>query len=200
MNIEKTEKEVINELDELIQDVRSFRGAKEEEKIEENIKINKIVIPKNVEGKKIIKTVRQLKRKESHTFKVKLQINKRRYQLRVNYWHWNKYDEEAPTEESIRGDFWYLTNGTMKSIIKNHRENFLVKLKSYFDGMIDGTSFVKNPEFHKPSEKTLEGIIEDLGRKGLMSCHFNEDSGIFTAYSCCDNWEFALTDVNMKFL
>jgi hypothetical protein len=138
----------------------------------------------------VTKKVRQLKRKQSITFSAKLKINGKKYAIKQSNWFYGMEDEEEPTENNLR-DYWYVTTGTMKAIIKNNKENFNAKLTSYFDGMIDCTSNVENPEFSKPSKEWYERILNELSRRGLFSIHYQEKTKIFKAYSCCDSFEFS---------
>lgn len=138
----------------------------------------------------VVKTVRQLKRKQSITFKAKLNVNGKKYAIKQTNWFYGFEDETEPTENNLR-DYWYVTTGTMKAIIKNNKENFNAKLTSYFDGMIDCTSNVENPEFSKPSKEWYNRIMEELSRRGLFSIHYEENRKIFKAYSCCDSFEFS---------
>jgi hypothetical protein len=192
----RTEKDIENELDGMLDEVKKLR--------EENMTgkeqplgykpMHSLNQPVNVE-----KVVKQLKNKQSITFKTKIQINKKKYSIRQNNWFYGYEYETEPTKENLK-EYWYLTNATMRAIIKNHRDNFMVKLKSYFDGMIDGTHYTEADDYHKPSDETVRKIISDLGRTKLMSCHYYPEQGRFTCYSCCDSWEFTLTGVNIKFI
>lgn len=44
-----------------------------------------------------------------------------------------------------------VTRATIKSFIKKNRENLYIKNIHTFDGMIDGTRHMKNPQFEKVS-------------------------------------------------
>lgn len=196
MNI-KTERDVEQELDRMLLEVKEIKEADGEAQPPTYDFI--IAEPLNTDNVTITQTVRELKREKSYTFKAKLQVDKKRYALRQTSWYYGQDYETEPSKDNLAKS-WYLTNGTMKSIIKNHPEHFICRLTSYFDGMIDCTQSVEDPQFHRPSKKLVEKLLEDLGSRGYMRVHYYPETGIFKCYSCCDSYDFALTGVDIKFL
>ncbi len=93
-----------------------------------------------------------------------------------------------------------ITLRTVKSFIKNNRENLLIKVKSEFDGMTDGIENKKNPQF-VPVEEDVRTAQHSLGIEGAWFVfdsrdHFSEHNtdthqGI-EVYNCCGSFILAV--------
>ena len=91
------------------------------------------------------------------------------------------------------------TVATLKSFIRKNRENLLVKVRSEFDGMIDGQQWHKGAEFEpaKPSDKVFSN---NLGISGVWLVSSRnwvsqfEENGLhgFKVSNCCGSFEFAV--------
>lgn len=93
-----------------------------------------------------------------------------------------------------------ITKATFKSFIKKNAGNLYVKYKSSFDGMIDGCSYDKNPQW-VPVVATQSNLSHSFGINGawlvgggrdyFSAVKDGEFEGIHV-YNCCGSFDIAV--------
>ena len=94
-----------------------------------------------------------------------------------------------------------ITLATLKSFVKKNAGKILVMHESYFDGMIDGTSYVKNPEFI-PAQATdrdprytlgIAGVyVIPYGSRNSFSAFESEKYTGIHVYNACGSFTLAI--------
>ena len=93
-----------------------------------------------------------------------------------------------------------ITLATIKSFIRKNEGKLFIRCRSYFDGMTDGTSYHKNPQFI-PVQKAEYYDKYNFGISGAWFVYSSNnfysaiDEGDFVGYSignCCKDFDLAI--------
>jgi len=94
-----------------------------------------------------------------------------------------------------------ITKATLKSFINKNRDNLYLKVKSSFDGSVDSTIYLKDPQFKKavaskyPSKENMgiEGVWV-VDKPNLFSSYKEDGWTGIEVFNCCAHFVVAIKE------